>query len=415
MSKRKRDVEEDIDESSSGDESGSEEEGDDDIGTLTGLAKSSMKPETGQILSVEAEDFMCHKKFSIKFGRNVNFVTGANGSGKSAIVAAIQLCLGASAKTTGRASSARSFVRDGSKNGFTVVRVTLRNDGEDTYRPDDYNNIITVERKITNKGVSTYRIMGQGGNLVTTDFREIGQILKRFSIYVDNPCCLLTQEASKQFIQGSEEAKYEFFLKATGLQRTKEELEVARLKMQDTDVQCGIAEEKLGMQREKLDKLERELEELRALDKFESQISEFKSKLHWHDVYAFEAQYEEEEFKLADLQRRLVEAQKKKAVAERKIEDMGTVESLTANSETMALQHGAMQKELDAAGRTISELEGSRRHVESEVKDLSNTRLDYVGRISAGTKEIEKMQRQAMANSAGKERAIREKLETAEQ
>ena len=101
MSKRKRDVEEDIDESSSGDESGDEEEGDDDIGTLTGLAKSSMKPETGQILSVEAEDFMCHKKFSIKFGRNVNFVTGANGSGKSAIVAAIQLCLGASAKTTG--------------------------------------------------------------------------------------------------------------------------------------------------------------------------------------------------------------------------------------------------------------------------------------------------------------------------
>ena len=38
-----------------------------------------------------------------------------------------------------------------------------------------------------------------------------------------------------------------------------------------------------------------------------------------------------------------------------------------------------------------------------------------MGRISAGTKEIEKMQRQAMANSAGKERAIREKLETAEQ
>ena len=37
--------------------------------------------ETGQIMRVFVQDFMCHHKLTIDFGRHVNFVTGANGSG----------------------------------------------------------------------------------------------------------------------------------------------------------------------------------------------------------------------------------------------------------------------------------------------------------------------------------------------
>ena len=38
--------------------------------------------EAGQIIRVYVQDFMCHHKLTIDFGRHVNFVTGANGSGK---------------------------------------------------------------------------------------------------------------------------------------------------------------------------------------------------------------------------------------------------------------------------------------------------------------------------------------------
>jgi hypothetical protein len=38
--------------------------------------------EAGQIMRVYVQDFMCHHKLTIDFGRHVNFVTGANGSGE---------------------------------------------------------------------------------------------------------------------------------------------------------------------------------------------------------------------------------------------------------------------------------------------------------------------------------------------
>lgn len=44
------------------------------------LTRSSM--EAGQILEMYLENFMCHRKFSMKFCKNVNFISGKNGSGK---------------------------------------------------------------------------------------------------------------------------------------------------------------------------------------------------------------------------------------------------------------------------------------------------------------------------------------------
>lgn len=40
--------------------------------------------EAGQIMSVYVENFMCHRKLSVKFCKNLNFVNGSNGSGEYA-------------------------------------------------------------------------------------------------------------------------------------------------------------------------------------------------------------------------------------------------------------------------------------------------------------------------------------------
>jgi hypothetical protein len=94
------------------------------IASSSGLSKSEM----GVIEEIYCENFMCHQKMIISLGRNINFITGENGSGKSAIIAALQICLGASARTTHRGKSLKNLIRHG-HDGNAIVRITLVNDG----------------------------------------------------------------------------------------------------------------------------------------------------------------------------------------------------------------------------------------------------------------------------------------------
>ena len=155
--------------------------------------------------------------------------------GKSAIVAAIQLCLGGSARTTGRGSSIGALVREGS-NGPAILTVTLRNEGEDAFEPAKYGKRIHVRRKIQSRGNSEYALLGEpeprgykdsdngkgfrapvsivmveGNSTAAKDVLE--KLTQQFNICVPNPCCILTQEESKKFINGQDRDKYDFFLK----------------------------------------------------------------------------------------------------------------------------------------------------------------------------------------------------------
>jgi chromosome segregation ATPase len=57
------------------------------------------------------------------------------------------LCLGATARNTGRGTALSTFIREGS-NGPASVKVTLVNEGVDAYMPDVYGKRIIVERRI---------------------------------------------------------------------------------------------------------------------------------------------------------------------------------------------------------------------------------------------------------------------------
>lgn len=51
---------------------------------------------------------MSHSYFEVKFDSNINFFTGRNGSGKSAILTAVLIGLGGRATLTNRGNSIKS-------------------------------------------------------------------------------------------------------------------------------------------------------------------------------------------------------------------------------------------------------------------------------------------------------------------
>lgn len=59
----------------------------------------------GCIHSIHVRNFFCHDNLEVTLNRNVNFIVGRNGSGKSAVLTALVVGLGGRASTTNRGTS----------------------------------------------------------------------------------------------------------------------------------------------------------------------------------------------------------------------------------------------------------------------------------------------------------------------
>jgi len=83
------------------------------------------------------------------------------------------------------------------KKSKAELSVTIRNIGEDTYKPKEYGSRITIERKLSRDGAGGYRILNDQNKVVSTKKQEVDNIVEQFNIQVSNPVCFLNQETSK--------------------------------------------------------------------------------------------------------------------------------------------------------------------------------------------------------------------------
>lgn len=82
-------------------------------------------PDPGSIRAISMLDFMCHQNVTAYLGPNVNVITGKNGSGKSAICAALMLAFDCRPADTGRGASLAKMIRSGCS--YCEVSVTFFN------------------------------------------------------------------------------------------------------------------------------------------------------------------------------------------------------------------------------------------------------------------------------------------------
>jgi structural maintenance of chromosomes protein 6 len=67
---------------------------------------------------------------------------------------------------------------------------------------------------------SQYRILSSTGKLMSSVKRDLLKILDTFNVQIDNPCVILMQDTSREFIAGAKaKDKYRFFQKATQLEK----------------------------------------------------------------------------------------------------------------------------------------------------------------------------------------------------
>ncbi|XP_044539318.1 structural maintenance of chromosomes protein 6-like, partial [Gracilinanus agilis] len=175
-----------------------------------------------------------------------------------------------------------------------AVSITLRNRGEDAFKPAVYGESITVHQHISVEGSRSYKLKGQTGNLVSSKKEELTAILDHFNIQVDNPVSVLTQEMSKQFLQSKNEGdKYKFFMKATQLEQMREDYSYIMETKARTQDQIEQGEERLQeLRRQCLEKEER-FQSIADLSVMKRKLEELKHEMAWALVGEYESETEE--------------------------------------------------------------------------------------------------------------------------
>jgi chromosome segregation ATPase len=120
---------------------------------------------TGLIAKIQLKNFMCHDMWEMVFDKDILFIGGENGAGKSAILAALCLCFGGNARSTNRGSAIGSFVQRGKHQAH--IAITIRNTGPEAFHHDLYGDTLTIERTINEKGACPFKIKDHNGTFLS--------------------------------------------------------------------------------------------------------------------------------------------------------------------------------------------------------------------------------------------------------
>lgn len=216
---------------------------------------------------------------------------------------------------------------------------------------------------------------------------DLDKILKDFNIYVDTPCCILTQEESKRLIHGSEKDKYEFFIKATGLKHLHEELTVGEQDVAECEANMKRAKPQVLQLKSDFEQARAKAEEFKLLDGIEEQIRLTTAKLFWDEVRTIEGSIDTLKGKLAEKREILEDAQAKYdevAVNDEGARDaqgkalnaainttVAEIAQVKALCNTKDKEVAAVTKELNAAKRELGEHERSRAEHLTRAKEVA--------------------------------------------
>lgn len=348
--------------------------------------------EVGTIERITLKNFMNHSNLDFAFHRRVNFVTGRNGTGKSALLTAVVVGLGGNASSTSRGSRLKGFVKDGKQ--VAEVTVQLSNRGSDAYEPEKFGESIVVYRKLNVSGANEYQIRSRSNKLISKKREDLDKILDHFNIQVDNPIAVLNQEVSKNFLWSKSAAdRYKFFLKATQLDQMKEDHQKAS---EEKDRTADI----LRSKEETLPRLQKEVNELetkhKALQYRATNLQELREELAKKEHELLWAMVELKESVLADKEKDVAKKKTGRSKFDQKVGEAKTslddalkqrkdieeeIKKMKSSADVYRQEHESAKRKKDDTGKALREAQARLRDVERQKKDVEQDRDELRKRI----------------------------------
>ncbi|KAG2065304.1 P-loop containing nucleoside triphosphate hydrolase protein [Suillus decipiens] len=368
--------------------------------------------EHGIIESIEMHQFMCHKRLTFTFGPQINFIIGHNGSGKSAVLSAITIALGGKANSTGRGSGLKSFIREGQQ--ASEITISLKNQGEEAYKPKEYGKSIIITRKFTKDGSSSWKIKSKDGKVISTKRDELSAICDHMNIQVDNPMNVLSQDAARQFLSASHPSdKYKFFLRGTQLSQLSEEYDACLDNINQTKKVLHQKKQVLPDLRATFKEVSVRFEEASKAREQRCKVDELKKELAWAHVAAKQAEMEAKLGEVAKAERRLpkIEAEMKAAesqfqLASDAVEQFDREYSALGDIDHLTKQRDDLQEKMRNNRVKIGNFKNDEKQMNTSLNSLNDAIKNY-------TRNIAEEERRLAADTQVKRDELNRKLESA--
>ena len=320
--------------------------------------QDNMASEQGVIEEVFCRNFMCHSKLRIKLGPLINFIIGHNGSGKSAVLTALTMCLGGKASSTNRGASLKSLIKEGEDSATLSVKIKNRGDG--AYKHSMYGDSITIERHFTRAGISGFKLKSANDKVISTKKADLDDIMDFFAFQLDNPINVLTQDMARQFLSNSTPIeKYKFFIRGT-------QLEVLDADYKLMEEHVDSIEAKLHSRGADIEELASREREAYRKKKQSEQTNSILEKIDFLQKQHAWAQVEEQERYLENYRD---EAQQAAQLVQERTEAAQSVEGAYEGHDQSYEAAGRMVEDLQAQLRPLTDKHAAEKEVFNKTKD----------------------------------------------
>ncbi|KAM3551984.1 hypothetical protein ARSEF4850_007602 [Beauveria asiatica] len=337
----------------------------------------NMAADSGIIESITCYNFMCHERLHVELGPLINFIVGENGSGKSAVLTALTLCLGGKASDTNRGGSLKSFVKEGRDQGKLVVRI--KNAGSDAYQPYIYGPSIIVERHFSKTGSSGFKIKTADDKVISTKKQEVDEISEWFALQMGNPLTILSQDNARQFLNAATPAqKYKYFISGVQLEQLDNDYRMSQDTLDKTLNLRDDINEKVALVKKEMDHALRLAESAQKNQSLREKARLYRCQLIWSQVVEQEIALEQLDANIVTRNARITDAENECArlgmvlqEAEQKLQQFQlTRDDLNTERDTINDKVISLEAIFSAAKKNLTELHQDERDAYSRLKAI---------------------------------------------
>jgi len=268
-----------------------------------------------------------------------------------------------------------------------MLQIKIKNQGDGAFRQDVYGNSIIVERHFTLGGTSGFKLKASNGKVVSTKRAELDDITDFYSLQLDNPVNVLTQDQARQFLNNSSALdKYKFFMRGIQLEQLDHDYTLLADSLDAAEAHMdSIAEDKAMLQialAQAKDKVKRAKQQGTVRD----QILRYRDQMAWAQVEEQERLLEQAQQKVEKADQMIATREEAVARADERFQAHHTsFEEAQAKLEEVKVELPALQSAQEEAQDICNKKNG-------ELVELQIQQRDVKGQLETAKRTVAKIQ-----------------------